>query len=125
MSIPRPIAHLILNAFRGQPFSMTGLYAAAFITVPGTDGDPAGHEPVGFGYSRVAVTFAVPNFGSMGAGTVTFPTATGSWGTITRIGFCDQLTGGQVVGYSNALSPSRTILPGNTLRINSLWFQIA
>jgi hypothetical protein len=42
---------------------------------------------------------------------ITFPTATGSWGTVTYFGIYDASTAGNLVGYG-ALTSSQTISSG-------------
>lgn len=55
---------------------------------PGEAGTTA--EVSGGGYSRASVTFNVAASGSTAnSGTVTFPTSSASWGTITHVGIWD------------------------------------
>jgi hypothetical protein len=55
-------------------------------------------EPVGNGYARVAVTAATWNPAAAGAKTngaaITFPEATGSWGTVTYVCIFAAVSGG-------------------------------
>lgn len=118
MTISDPIANLLCNVFRGQPFSMAGLHLAAFNSAPGVDGDPSGHEVTGAAYARVTVTFGAPTNGTSSAGTVIFPTASGSWGNIGYLGLCDKATGGQVVVFGQITTTF--INAGQTLKINDL-----
>lgn len=79
-------------------------------------------EPAGNNYSRVAVTNNVTNFpnssgGSKTNGTdITFPTATGSWGTVTDFFISDASSGGNIYGYG-VLSASKAVGTNDTLKI--------
>lgn len=99
------------------------LYAAASTTTPNADGTGV-TEPVGASYARVAVTNNTTNFpnaaGSPGSKTngtaITFPAASGSWGTITHIAFYDASSGGNPVGFG-ALGTSKAVASADTLNI--------
>src|SRR6185312_16496996 len=62
-------------------------------------------EPVGKGYARVAVANTMANFPKASNGTksngtnITFPEATGAWGTMTHFVVFDAATGGNAVMY--------------------------
>ena len=81
----------------------------------------------GTAYARQAVTFA----GSSTAGTgnsavttsatnatVTFPTATADWGSITHVAVMDALTAGHVL-FFGAVSTAKTISSGDQFQITS------
>jgi len=76
-------------------------------------------EPTTGSYARVAVTNNTINFPSAAGGTksngteITFPEATGDWGTITHAFIADAATGGNVLLYST-LSIAKTITSGDT-----------
>ena len=121
MSFKIPVANLILNAFRGQPFSLTGLYVGLFTSDPGNDGDSVGHEVVGGSYARVPVSFGDPQSGWMkNTATLTFPKATANWGTVTHVCLCSALTGGQV-HISGSLISSVAIVTGQTAQIQNFF----
>jgi hypothetical protein len=91
-----------------------------------TDGDANNvTQPSGGGYARVAVTNNATNFpgatsgsGSKSNGTqITFPTASGSWGTVTHWGVYDAATGGNLL-YWGELTTPRAITSGDTPRFN-------
>lgn len=71
------------------------------------------------GYGRVAVTANTTNFPSSTSGTtsngttITFPTATGSWGTVASFYITDAATGGNCL-YGGDLSTSRAVNSGDT-----------
>jgi hypothetical protein len=75
-------------------------------------------EPSGNGYARVAVTNNTTNWTISAntvtnGGTITFPAATGSWGTITYFQIYDASTTGNPLWYG-ALTSSQTISSGAT-----------
>lgn len=85
------------------------LYAGLSTTTPGDDATNF-TEPSGNAYARVAITNNTTNFpnatGSGAGGStkqngtaVTFPTATGSWGTVTYMGFFDAASVGNLLAY--------------------------
>jgi hypothetical protein len=76
-------------------------------------------EPSGNGYARVAVTNnstnwpAASNGAKSNANAITFPQATGSWGTVTHFGIFDAATSGNLLAWG-ALSQSKAISAGDT-----------
>ena len=75
-------------------------------------------EPSGGGYARVAITAGTTNFTVStdqvtNATVVTFPAATGSWGTITAFQFFDASTAGNPLWYGT-LTTSQAINSGAT-----------
>ncbi len=94
------------------------LYIALNTGVP--TGDGTGFlEPSGNGYARVSMTNNKTNWTTASAGalenatTITFPQATGAWGTVTHFGIYDDLTNGNLLG-SGALTLSKSIVSGDT-----------
>src|SRR5687768_16633926 len=74
----------------------TQLYVSLHTTA-NTD-SAAGTEVSGNAYVRQAVDFSAAASGATSnSATVTFPTATGSWGTITHIGLHDASTAGNYI----------------------------
>lgn len=93
------------------------VYVALFTTDP-TDAN-TGTEVSGNAYQRTAVTFGAPSNGvSTNSGAVTFPTATGSWGTVTHIGIMDASTSGNLL-FHTALDTSKTITSGDIFTIST------
>ena len=81
--------------------------------------DNSGTELTGNGYTRVAITFAAASSGSAATNaTVTFPTATGSWGSVSHWGIFDAASGGNLLIHGSFATP-KTITSGDVLRINS------
>jgi hypothetical protein len=90
------------------------LYVALSTTLPTNTGTNV-TEPVGNAYARVSVTNNSTNFPAASAraksnGTdVVFPTATGSWGTITHFALYDALTAGTFVAWGALTVPVSVI----------------
>lgn len=77
-------------------------------------------EPSGNAYARVAAPGTAWGSASGGSITnsgaeITFPQATGSWGTVTSFVICDASTGGNVLAWGT-LTSSKTIDPGDTAK---------
>jgi hypothetical protein len=78
-----------------------------------------GTEVSGGSYARVSVSFGAPSNGvSTNSASVTFPTATGTWGTVTHIGILDALTGGNLLYYT-PLDASKSIASGDVFTIST------
>ena len=104
----------ILDHYTGKAaWTMPTVYVALFV------GDPegAGTEVSGGSYARKATAGADWNSASgratSNANALTFPQATGSWGTVDYFALYDDDTGGNRIG-SGALSQSKTIGSGDT-----------
>jgi hypothetical protein len=76
-------------------------------------------EPAGNAYARVSMTNNKTNWTTATNGAlenataITFPTATGSWGTASGFGIYDNTTGGNLIG-SGALTLAKAIVSGDT-----------
>jgi len=79
-------------------------------------------EPSGGSYARVATAGADWNVASGGAianaNDITFPEATGSWGTITHFALFDAVSAGNMLAHG-ALSVSKSIRSGDTAKFAS------
>lgn len=80
-------------------------------------------EPTGAGYARVAVANNATNWPAAtgnspatkaNGGPVTFPGATGSWGTVVDVFIADAATGGNILGFGH-LGASQAVSSGDTL----------
>ena len=81
--------------------------------------DNSGTELSGSGYTRKEITFAAASSASAASNaTVTFPTATGSWGAVSHWGIFDASSSGNLLVHG-AFASSKTIASGDVLRINS------
>jgi hypothetical protein len=97
--------------------SVATVYVSLWTSDPTDAG--SGTEVSGGSYARTAVTFGAPSNGaSTNSADVTFPTATGSWGTVGWIGINDALTTGNLL-YHTALDTSKTIASGDIFKIST------
>jgi hypothetical protein len=97
--------------------SPTTVYVGLFTTDPTDAG--SGTEVAGGSYARTAVTFGAPSNGvATNNADVTFPTATGTWGTITHVGIHDASTTGNLL-YHSSLTASKTVGTGDVFKITS------
>jgi hypothetical protein len=95
----------------------TTVYVSLWTTDPTDAG--SGTEVSGGSYARTAVTFAAPSNGvTTNSADVTFPTATGSWGTVGWIGINDALTSGNLL-YHSPLDVSKTVTSGDIFKIST------
>jgi len=91
------------------------VYVGLYTTDP-TDAN-TGTEVSGGSYARTAVTMGAPSDGvSTNSGAVTFPTATGTWGTVGWIGILDASTSGNLL-YHTPLDASKSITAGDIFTI--------
>jgi hypothetical protein len=97
--------------------SPAAVYVGLYTSDPG-EGN-TGTEVSGGSYARTAVTFGAPSNGvSTNSASVTFPTATGTWGTVTHIGILDATTSGNLLYYT-ALDASKSIASGDVFTIST------
>lgn len=134
---------LVDHILRGQTFSSTSpanLYVALYTAAPS---DAGGGTEVTIGsnnYARVAVSRALASWaGTQSAGStvassgtggvtsnnsaVTFPTPSGSWGTVTHFAILDAATAGNLL-FHGALTVQQTINTGNTVSFAAGQLQI-
>jgi hypothetical protein len=98
----------------GSPTRPTAWYVGLFTAAPGETG--GGTEVSGGSYVREAVTFTVSGNLATNSAAIEWPTATGSWGTITHVAVFDASTSGNMLVYAS-LTSSKTIASGDVLRI--------
>lgn len=97
--------------------SPAAVYVALFTTDPTDAG--SGTEVSGGSYARQAATFGAPSNGaSTTSADISFPQATGSWGTVTHFGVYDASSTGNLL-YHGALTASKTIETGDIFKIAS------
>ena len=89
-------------------------YLALFTGAPGEAG--GGTEVSGNAYARQSVAFTVSGNLATSTAAVEYPTATGSYGTVTHVGVFDALTSGNLMCYA-ALSASKAIESGDVFRV--------
>lgn len=97
-------------------------YIGLFTAAPGQDGTGGTEVGAGVGYARVQKANTTTNWSSAtsanpsvkaNATAITWGTATGSWGTVTHVGWFTALSGGTPVDWA-ALSSSQVIGSGTT-----------
>ena len=109
---------LINGTIRATSYTAPSTIYIALYTSDPTDAD-TGTEVSGGSYARQSVTFAAPSNGvSASNATVTFPTATASWGTVAYIGLRDASTGGNLL-YHSPLDTSKVVSSGDVFQIQS------
>lgn len=109
---------LINGTIRGTTYTApTTVYVGLFTSDPTDAG--SGTEVSGGSYARQSASFAAPSNGaSVTNADITFPQATGNWGTVGWIGIFDALTTGNLM-YHTALDASKTIETGDIFKIAS------
>jgi hypothetical protein len=101
--------HVMRNTSYTSPATV---YAALYTAAPSDAG--GGTEVSGGSYARTAVTCGAAASGSIAnSGAVTFPTASGSWGTVTHVGIFDASSAGNLL-FWGALTASKTVASGDT-----------
>jgi hypothetical protein len=103
-------------------YTQPSRYLALFTADPGEAGAFTNEiSTSGTAYARQAVTFAAASSGSSATNaTVTFPTATANWGTVSHVAIVDGDTegAGNVLFYG-AVTVSKLIETGDTFQISS------
>lgn len=102
--------HIFGNGAYSAPTVHVGLFTAA----PSDAG--GGTEVSGNSYARVnasALFGAASGTAIANDGAITFPTATGSWGTITHFGVFDASTAGNLLAWG-AVTPNKAVGDGDT-----------
>lgn len=109
---------LINGTIRGTTFTApANVYVGLFTSDPTDAG--SGTEVSGGSYARQTATFTAPSNGStVSNADITFPQATGSWGTVGWIGLFDALTTGNLL-YHTPLDTSKTIDTGDIFKISA------
>jgi len=115
--------------YNGVAFTAPATYVALHTADPTDAG--TGTEVSGGSYARVLVnanggasptwnTAVVDGIGKLVDNThnIEFPTATGSWGTITHVAIWDAVTGGNLIQHG-ALDASVAIASGQIFRFNA------
>ena len=106
--------HVLRNTSYTSP---TTVYVGLFLSDPTDAG--SGTECTGSAYARQTLSVTTASDGIVtSSADVTFPQATGSWGTITHLGLLDALTSGNLLMHT-PLTTSKTIDNGDILKISS------
>ena len=124
MSFCNGLENSLLNhTFGGTTYSPVATMYVGLSTANPTDTGSFTGECTGGSYARVAITNNKTTWSTSSAGslsnaiTLTFPTATASWGTVTYFFIADASTGGTIIAYGQ-LSASKTIDTGDTALFN-------
>ncbi len=110
---------LLDHVFGGSAYSAPATLYIALSTADPTDDGSGLAEPVGDGYARVASTNNLTTWPASSGGakangtTITFPQATGAWGTLTHFAIMDASSGGNMLGHGT-LTVSKVITSGDT-----------
>jgi hypothetical protein len=105
---------------------VSNLHLALYTSAPSDSG--GGTELSGNAYARASVSRADAQW-TFSAGTIsntntiTFPTPTANWGTVTHFGIFDASTGGNLL-FHGALTASKTVNNGDTVTFPAGQLQI-
>ena len=105
------------HVFAGAAYTAPSTkYIGLFTAAPGETG--GGTEVSGSAYARQTMAFATSGDTTSNNAAVEFPTATGSWGTITHVGIFDAVSSGNLMVYAT-LTASKAIASGDVFRVPS------
>lgn len=108
--------HVLGGSTYTQPST---IYVGLWTADDGLESGTLTSEVSGGSYAREAITFDAASGGSAdSAATVTFPTATANWGTITHVALMDASTSGNVL-FHGSVTTSKTIESGDTFQISA------
>ena len=104
------------HVFAGAAYTAPGTkYRALFTAI--SDGEAGSvTELSGSAYARQSVAFTTSGNTTSNNAAVEFPTATGSWGTVTHVGVYDASSSGNLMAYAT-LSSSKAIATGDVFRV--------
>lgn len=113
------LENALINAtLRATTFTAPATVYLALYTTDPTDAD-TGTEVSGGSYARQSITFGSPSNGvSTNSADITFPTATGSWGTVAYVGIRDASTTGNLL-YHAPLTTSKAIDTGDIFKVTT------
>ena len=104
--------HVLRNVSYTSP---TTVYVGLYTSNPADDN--SGTEVSGSSYARQILSVTTATAGVVtSSADVTFPQATGNWGTITHIGLLDALTSGNLLMHT-PLTTSKLIETGDILKV--------
>jgi len=106
------------HVFAGAAYTAPSTkYLALFTAI--ADGEAGSVTEIsGNAYARQTVAFTTSGNTTSNNAAVEFPTATGSWGTVTHVGIYDASTSGNLMAYAT-LSSSKAIATGDVFRVPS------
>ena len=106
---------LLDHAFGNAAYTAPATHYLALYTAAPNDAG-GGTECTGTDYVRKVVAFTTSGDTTSNSGAVEYPTAGGSWGTITHVGVFDALTSGNLMAYGT-LTASKAIATGDVFRV--------
>ena len=106
------------HVFAGAAYTApTTKYIGLFTAI--SDGEAGSVTEVsGSAYARQSMAFSTSGATTSNSAAVEFPTATGSWGTITHVGIFDAVSSGNLMVYAT-LTASKAIASGDVFRVPS------
>lgn len=113
---------IINHILRGTPYTApVNVYVGLFTATPSDTG--GGTECTGGSYARATVATGVGTWNATGGtdgttentSTISFPTPTASWGSVTSFGVYDAPSGGNLLFYANLTVGPKTINTGDTV----------
>ena len=109
---------LLDHVLRGTSYtSPTTVYVGLYTSDPGDDN--SGTEVSGGSYARQSLSVTAASGGIVtSSADVTFPQATGNWGTISHIGLLDAVSSGNLLMHT-PLTTSKAIETGDIFKIPS------
>ena len=106
------------HVFAGAAYTAPSTKYLALFTAVSNGETGSVTELSGSAYARQSVAFTTSGNTTSNNAAVEFPTATGSWGTVTHVGVYDASTSGNLMAYAT-LSSSKAIDTGDVFRVPS------
>ena len=106
------------HVFAGAAYTAPATKYLALFTAISNGETGSVTELSGDAYARQSVAFTTSGDTTSNNAAVEFPTATGSWGTVTHVGVYDASTSGNLMAYAT-LSSSKAIDTGDVFRVPS------
>ena len=106
------------HVFAGAAYTAPSTKYLALFTAVSNGETGSVTELSGSAYARQSVAFTTSGDTTSNNAAVEFPTATGSWGTVTHVGVYDASTSGNLMAYAT-LSSSKAIDTGDVFRVPS------
>lgn len=114
---------VLAHVFGGSAYTAPAtIYVGLFTADPGESG--SSNEVSGNGYLRQSMAFTVSTNTATNTANVEFPTATGSWGTITHTALYDASTSGNMLAVGQ-LTASKAIGTNDVFRFNAGDFDLS
>ena len=111
---------LINHILRNTAYTTPGLNVwVGLFTADPTDTGSLASEVSGNNYGRVQATFSAPSNGvTSNSGALTFPTASGSWSTVSWFGIMDAQTSGNML-FRGQLDVAKAVAINDTVKFNA------